>query len=91
MVTAVGVFKCVVDDCPWELEDRHPEVSMDALATVFGRGVMSSIARDQHHRQIEEATDAHLKTHSVLEWARTVSRLRSELAAARSAVAEVGG
>lgn len=83
LITAVprSRIDCPVDGCEWGADNQPPEVEETALANVFGLGVMSAIARNGFHRDLENRIDQHLNTHSVLEWVRTVTALRDKVAA----------
>jgi len=74
---------CPVDGCATAWDVTPPTVDSTALASVFGLGVMSASATYLHASAVEDALDRHLRTHAVVEWARTVFRLQRELADAR--------
>lgn len=65
--------------CDWYHEEPIATVSADALAGVFGPGVMAQVAINRRAGRIEEALEKHLKTHSLIEWVRKVTALQSEL------------
>ena len=67
--------------CDWKHEAEPPKVPPEALASVFGPGVMSMVAMQQHAQDIERALDAHFRTHSTLDWVRATVRLRDKNAA----------
>lgn len=71
---------CPVDECTWSTTNKPPALEPTALAEVFGLGVISAVARSEYHQELEARIDAHLQKHTVLEWTKTVMRLRDELA-----------
>lgn len=71
------LIKCPL--CPWEHDATPPDVSSNALASVFGYGVMSAIAFNEHLQKTEKAVKDHLGSHSLVEWVRKVSEQEAEL------------
>lgn len=69
---------CPVMGCKWEMDVTPPEVPAGALAEVFGWG------------EVERDTEAHLKTHSVLEWSTTVAEMRKLNLSLVQQLAEMG-
>lgn len=65
--------------CDWKHEAERPQVPAGALASVFGPGVMSAVAMQQHAQDIERALDAHFRTHSTVDWVRATARLRATI------------
>jgi hypothetical protein len=65
--------------CDWYHEEPIATVSADALASVFGPGIMAQIAINRRAERIEELLHKHLKTHSLVEWVQKVSSLQWEL------------
>jgi hypothetical protein len=83
------VMQCVVDGCPWELDmairrgpNGLPYVppgdyrSIDELVTASVRA---------HVEWEEREVGAHLRSHDLLDFVRTIASLRNELAKATSA------
>jgi hypothetical protein len=65
--------------CEWYHEEPIASVSSDALASVFGPGIMAQVAINRCAERIEEALDKHLRTHTLVEWVKKVSSLQWEL------------
>jgi hypothetical protein len=69
-------------DCPlcdWHMTEEGQDVSPDALASVFGIGVMAAIARNDRLEKTERTLREHLSTHSLAEWVRKVADLQAEV------------
>ncbi len=66
--------------CDWKHEAERPQVPAGALASVFGPGVMSAVAMQQHAWDIERALDAHFRTHSTVDWVKATVALRARVA-----------
>ena len=79
---------CPVLDCPWTL-DATPAVPLEALASVFGLGTMAATAAYEHAHVVERTLNSHLRGHSVVDFARTIGRLRQERDEALAALAVV--
>jgi hypothetical protein len=77
------IIRCPL--CPWQHDATPPDVSSGALASVFGYGVMSAIAFNEHLQKTEKALLDHLGSHSIVEWVRQVSELEAELTRLREA------
>jgi hypothetical protein len=60
------VFTCPL--CSWKLVVTPTTVSDDALASVFGPGIMAAHARNESARKVEESLQAHFETHKMPEW-----------------------
>lgn len=67
----IAVLKCPL--CTFEHVEILAPISNDALAGVFGTGVMRAAAVAQHHEKIELALRTHLSTHSLAEWVAAVT------------------
>lgn len=67
---------CLVDGCELAWDTTPPALDQNTLVAVFGAGVMTSVALNAHCQEVEELLDRHLRTHSVVDWAKTVSRLK---------------
>lgn len=78
------VIKCPL--CAWEHEMPPIKATADTLAGVFGHGVMMMAAFNERAHATERALNAHLSTHTLVEWVQKVSRLEHELAVLRSAI-----
>jgi hypothetical protein len=72
-------FSCVVEGCPWTFTQDVTPVSEGALASVFGPGVMTAVARVQKAWQAEEKLDRHFGSHPVLDFVKTIAKLRARL------------
>lgn len=72
-------YACPVDDCDWYLDEAPVDerLGMGTLADVFGFGVIAAHALNERARTVEAELNAHLDSHTVLEWVRTVERLRT--------------
>jgi len=69
-------------DCPlcdWHLDAEPPDVGFNALGDVFGLGVMQAVAYNQHQQKVERELNAHLGSHSLVEWVRKVAELSREI------------
>lgn len=70
----IEVRQCPI--CDWKHEAEPPKVPNEALASVFGAGVMAAVAMQQHAHDVERALDAHFRTHSTVEWVKASAALR---------------
>lgn len=77
------VIRCPL--CDWQTDGTPPEVSYQALADVFGYGVMQQVAFNEHLQKVERRLREHLDSHSLVEWVRKVSELEAELTRLREA------
>lgn len=84
-------YSCIVDGCTWTHDQTAPgqlvPPSRDDLAAANGNYITAA-AYAAARTAIEDtnaALRAHLETHDVAEFARTITHLRDELAAARRA------
>lgn len=75
--------------CEWhyEVKPLDPRIDVNTLAGVFGHGVVANIAINRQNEATEAALDAHLKTHTLVEWVRKVSSLETEIRLLKSAFA----
>src|SRR6185312_11911398 len=73
----IDVIGCPL--CDWQYGEKVVYVSPDVLAGVFGTGVMQAVARQQRQQRIEDALDAHLRTHTHLQWLQKVMDLQTEI------------
>lgn len=87
---------CPVAECTWFHDVVPPNVDATALASVFGLGVMASVAHNQHLQRVEDELRAHLESHDVVDWARTIQvqkesihELQRQLMEASSTLAEL--
>ena len=69
---------CPVLDCDWSLDATPPEIDPRALASVFGIGVMVATSAHQHANRVERDLDVHMRTHTTVQFLRTISRLTQE-------------
>lgn len=75
---------CPVDECGWFHDEPLLVVGADVLAgSVWVRRLGAAIAANDRAQRIEKALREHFDEHSVLEWLRTIVRLRAELAKAK--------
>lgn len=74
------VVYCAIDNCDWAHLEPHLNVDPGALANVFGPGIFAAVAHAQQAQRIEDALDAHYRTHTVVDFLRTMASLRHELA-----------
>lgn len=75
-VAAVETVACPL--CAWrhEVKPLDPRLNASTLASVFGPGIMLQNAINQRATETERALEAHLKTHTLVEWVSEVTRLR---------------
>jgi hypothetical protein len=73
-------MKCPVLECEWELDTTPPDTAPGALADVFGWGVVALHHRNTVATNNERKAEAHLQSHTVIEWMNTVNALREALA-----------
>jgi hypothetical protein len=79
-VSRVGdELHCVVDGCQWTFRLEPPNVGDPTLATVFGIGLMASTAASQFAQHVETVLENHYECHSVVDYLKTITRLRREL------------
>lgn len=69
---------CPLRTCEWQLRVPSPDVSPHALASVFGVGVMASVAYGRSVQQTEDALRAHFGAHKLEEWVREITNLKDE-------------
>lgn len=77
---------CPVDDCGWSYDD-HPR-DLETLVDNLGLDVLRTHAILTRR---ENALRAHLESHDVLDWARTVGRLQEEAARKDSLIDQLRG
>lgn len=75
---------CPVDGCPHEFDLTIKPVPVTALADVFGLGVLA--AAHQHHGLVEHERelDRHFRTHTTIEFVRSLVKANQRLAASES-------
>lgn len=81
---------CPVLDCPWSIDTTPPDIGDGALAGMFGWGVMAATHRHTVAIDNERKIEAHLKSHTVIEWVNTINALREALAAQVRMTVEMG-
>lgn len=64
--------------CDWKHEIEPPQVPTEALASVFGPGVMTAVAMSQHAQDVERALEQHFRTHATVDWLRANTALRAD-------------
>jgi hypothetical protein len=77
------VISCPVLDCGWTLDASGPDprsVQQETLASVFGMGVFASVAIAGHNERIEREIATHLETHDLVQYVRTMTHQREQLA-----------
>lgn len=82
---------CPVCDLAMEESPLDPRINMNMLAGVFGPGVFSQIAINDHYQKIEKQLEEHLATHSTLEFVTRIVGLKRELELARGFPLEAPG
>lgn len=73
------VIKCPVDGCTWCMAVEKPDpraLDDNCLASVFGVGVMAACARNEFADKIDRSLRAHVRSHSIDDWLRTVCGIR---------------
>lgn len=68
------VLKCPLDGCTWEHVEPANEVSPEALAGMFGFGVMTAVAAQQRACRVEDALRSHFEGHKAEDFLRTITR-----------------
>lgn len=73
-----SIYHCPVDGCGWThiVPPLDPRINGNTLAGAFGPGVMAQVAANQRAEKIERALRDHLKSHDVLDYVRTIQRLK---------------
>lgn len=71
---------CPVDGCGWLHTRIPPMVEPDALASVFGVGVMSAVAKARELQETEQLVRQHMAGHTDEEYLRTITRLQGRVA-----------
>ena len=66
---------CPVDGCDWRHDATPREVPPETLARVFGTGVMTAVAHQQHLQRTEREVELHMATHKPQDFLRTITRL----------------
>jgi len=86
------IIGCPVVDCSWATSSDLPETVTDGtLAEIFGWGTFRATHEAQARRQAELDTRAHLESHDVLDFVKTIEHLRKLLAAQIDMVMELTG
>jgi hypothetical protein len=75
-----SILLCPLDGCGWLHREEIPDVAEGTLAHVFGPGVMSVVAKTQHHERLEQLLENHFTSHKTEDYLRTITRLKGELA-----------
>lgn len=72
-------YPCPVDNCDWYLDSPpvDPRITGSTLADVFGFGTFAVHAVNSRAQEVEREIAKHLAGHEVIEWVRTVERLRT--------------
>lgn len=78
------VIYCAVGGCPWEHERVEPDPSLVTLRPGSPPGLDFNAAFDAAVRQDDAAIRAHLATHPMEDFLRTIADLRAQLAAAEN-------
>lgn len=85
----IPVCTCFVDGCAWRLSHADVELKIPfSLKWKAGETLDQALNENSRkwHARVEEMIRGHLETHDVMEWARTVTRLRQDLAQVDSGV-----
>ncbi|MFJ5984231.1 hypothetical protein [Lentzea sp. NPDC092896] len=75
----VEVISCPLDNCAWQHAEPVVDVPANALANIFGSGVMTGVAQVQRAQRVEDALQQHFASHKVEQYLRTITRLRADL------------
>lgn len=75
----VEVIACPLDNCEWQHAEPTVDVPGNALAGVFGFGVMANVAHVQRAQRVETALSKHFANHKTAHYLRTITRLRELL------------
>lgn len=70
--------------CDWKHDEPFLDISPDALASVFGTGMMQVVGANQQAQRVEEALRKHFATHTTEQWLTKVTRLQKECDALRA-------
>lgn len=72
-----SVYNCLISTCVWQLRvPPAPVIDEHVLAGIFGPGVMALSALNKHQLHIERKLEDHLETHTVLEFAIEINKLK---------------
>jgi hypothetical protein len=74
--------RCPVDGCTHEFDLTVKLVADTALANVFGLGVLAAAHRNQQIADHERALDVHFRTHTTLEFVRSLIKAEARAASA---------
>ena len=91
-IPGATIVQCPLDGCGWQHTEPDTKVSPDALAGVFGPGVMAAVALHQRAGRVESELRRHFEGHKIEDFLRTITRLNQvngELHRAIAAMSEV--
>lgn len=74
------VINCPLCEWTYSVPPLDPRITPQTLAGVFGLGIFSQHAMNEHARRIEEVLAAHFATHTAIDWLTKVASLQLELA-----------
>jgi len=72
------VYSCPLPECGWTLNPDDPDPASAAVATAALKGSVSHTPGEMMTaiaKAIDKALEAHLSTHTTLEWVREIARL----------------
>lgn len=72
------IIECPLAACDWMLDATPPQVSANALASVFGPGTFAATSAYGHATDTERKLRDHFTTHPLEEWVAEITRLREE-------------
>jgi hypothetical protein len=75
---------CPVEDCQHEFDLTVPSIPANALAEVFGFGVMAAVHQNRKVAEREQELGDHFRTHTTAELVRSIVKANQRLAAAES-------
>jgi hypothetical protein len=78
-------INCPLCDWHYDVPELDPRIDSNTLAGVFGHGIMANIAINRRNEETERKLNEHLSTHKLVEWAKKVSALETELRLMRAA------
>lgn len=71
------IYHCPL--CDWTHTEPHRFVDPNALAGVFGYGVMTMVAENEKRERTEQALKQHLGSHTTVQWVTKVNALQREI------------
>ncbi|MGH2509068.1 MAG: hypothetical protein ACRDHZ_16945 [Ktedonobacteraceae bacterium] len=65
--------------CDWHHDEKRMPIHPNALASVFGAGMMQTVGVQQKTWRVEQALKDHFATHTTVQWLDKVTSLQHEL------------